>query len=231
MAVINRSEVLFWELMPLEGTHNWRDYVNIATHRGLPLVLFVQAFDKGGSSSQIEEEVHVHQDTTQQEATEDITNSTHGPNEDNNDEGHEGVANNPPREATREIDEGEVNPDIVARFERENDDHTHAVDDDSSEDEKESHVPHDWSTYEFSNLSVHEREAVAWEYRENEVCLGALYRSGDDVKEAIKRWSTLSLQRQFRVLKSSPHIYEVCCVKSKVQNSPLIARYCPLLAF
>ena len=54
MAAINRSEVLFWELMPLEGTHNWRDYVNIATHRGLPLVLFVQAFDKGGSSSQIE---------------------------------------------------------------------------------------------------------------------------------------------------------------------------------
>ena len=48
--------------MPLEGTHNWRDYVNIATHRGLPLVLFVQAFDKGGSSSQIEEEVHVHQE-------------------------------------------------------------------------------------------------------------------------------------------------------------------------
>ena len=37
--------------------------MNIATHRGLPLVLFVQAFDKGGSSSQIEEEVYVHQDT------------------------------------------------------------------------------------------------------------------------------------------------------------------------
>jgi len=54
MAVINRTEVLFWELMPLEGTHNWRDYVNIATHHGLPLVLFVQAFDKGGSSRQIE---------------------------------------------------------------------------------------------------------------------------------------------------------------------------------
>ena len=77
-------------------------------------------------------------------------------------------------------------------------------------------VPHDWSTYEFSNLSVHEREAVAWEYRENEVCLGALYRSGDDVKEAIKRWSTLSLQRQFRVLKRSLHVYEVCCLKAIV---------------
>ena len=77
--------------------------MNIATHRGLPLVLFVQAFDKGGSCSQIEEEVHVHQDTTQQEATEDITESTHGPNEDNNDEGHEGVGNNPPCEATERL--------------------------------------------------------------------------------------------------------------------------------
>ena len=50
--------------MPLEETNNWRDYVNIAAQRGLPpLVLFVQAFDKVGSSSQIEEEVYVHQDT------------------------------------------------------------------------------------------------------------------------------------------------------------------------
>ena len=49
--------------MPLEETNNWRDYVNIVAQRGLPLVLFVQAFDKVGSSSQIEEEVYVHQDT------------------------------------------------------------------------------------------------------------------------------------------------------------------------
>ena len=86
------------------------------------------------------------------------------------------------------------------------------MDDDFSDDEDEHHVPHDWPTYDFLNLSVHEREGVGWEYKENEVLLGALCRSGDDVKDAIKRRSTLSLQTQFRVLKSSPHVYEVCCV-------------------
>ena len=37
---------MFWELLPLEGTQNWRNYVNISSSRGLPLVLFVQAFEK-----------------------------------------------------------------------------------------------------------------------------------------------------------------------------------------
>ena len=49
MAVVSRSEPIFWELLPLEGTQNWRNYVNISSSRGLPLVLFVQfvqAFEK-----------------------------------------------------------------------------------------------------------------------------------------------------------------------------------------
>jgi hypothetical protein len=33
------------------------------------------------------------------------------------------------------------------------------------------------------------------------------------VKDAVKRWSTLTLQREFRVVKSSPHIYDVHCLK------------------
>ena len=37
---------MFWELLPLEGTQNWRNYVNISTSRWLPLALFVQAFEK-----------------------------------------------------------------------------------------------------------------------------------------------------------------------------------------
>ena len=46
MAVVSRREPVFWELLPLEGTQNWRKYVNISTSRGLPLALFVQAFEK-----------------------------------------------------------------------------------------------------------------------------------------------------------------------------------------
>jgi hypothetical protein len=54
---------------------------------------------------------------------------------------------------------------------------------------------------------------VAWEYRENAVSVGAMYKSVVEVKDAVKRWSTLTLQREFRVVKSSPHIYDVQCLK------------------
>ena len=46
MAVVSRREPVFWELLPLEGTQNCRNYVNISSNRDLPLVLFVQAFEK-----------------------------------------------------------------------------------------------------------------------------------------------------------------------------------------
>ena len=46
MAVVSQREPVFWELLPFEGTQNWRNYVNISTSRGLPLALFVQAFEK-----------------------------------------------------------------------------------------------------------------------------------------------------------------------------------------
>jgi hypothetical protein len=54
---------------------------------------------------------------------------------------------------------------------------------------------------------------VAWEYRENAVSVGAMYKSAVEVKDAMKRWSTLTLQREFKVVKSSLHIYDVQCMK------------------
>ena len=74
---------------------------------------------------------------------------------------------------------------------------------------------HNWSGYDFSKLSVNEGEAVPWEYKKNEVCIGSLYANSDTRKEAIKRWSTLSLQRQFKVVKSSSRAYDVRCVRSE----------------
>jgi hypothetical protein len=40
-----------------------------------------------------------------------------------------------------------------------------------------------------------------------------MYKSAVEVKDAVKRWSTLTLQREFRVVKSSPHVYDVQCLK------------------
>jgi hypothetical protein len=53
---------------------------------------------------------------------------------------------------------------------------------------------------------------VAWEYRENAVSVGAMYKSAVEVKDAVKRWSTLTLQREFRVVKSYPHTHTDMCV-------------------
>jgi hypothetical protein len=36
-----------------------------------------------------------------------------------------------------------------------------------------------------------------------------MYKSAVEVKDAVKRWATLTLRREFRVVKSSPHIYDV----------------------
>jgi hypothetical protein len=87
------------------------------------------------------------------------------------------------------------------------------LEEDSSDDEDDPLVPRDWDSYNFSQLSVNAGENVAWEYRENAVSVGAMYKSAVEVKDAVKRWSTLTLQREFRVVKSSPHIYDVHCLK------------------
>jgi hypothetical protein len=88
------------------------------------------------------------------------------------------------------------------------------VEEKSSDDEDDPLIPKDWDSYNFSQLSVNAGENVAWENRENAVSVGAMYKSAVEVKNAMKRWSTLTLQREFRVVKSSPHIYDVKCLKS-----------------
>jgi hypothetical protein len=55
MTLINRSEHVYWELVPL-GTPRWRSFIRNACRVYLPVILFVQVFQKGGSSSQVHEE-------------------------------------------------------------------------------------------------------------------------------------------------------------------------------
>ena len=115
------------------------------------------------------------------------------------------------------IDEGVDNPEVLRQYEREFEDDERALEEECSADEDEEHdehVPRDWQNFDFSQFSVNDGENVPCEYRENEVCVGGMYPTTEHVKDAVKRWSTLNLHREFRVLKSSPSIYEVCCVKS-----------------
>jgi hypothetical protein len=57
MALINKSQHVYWELMSFEGTPRWRSFIRNACRVGL-LMLFVQVFQKGGSNSQVHEEMN-----------------------------------------------------------------------------------------------------------------------------------------------------------------------------
>ncbi|KAG2584290.1 hypothetical protein PVAP13_6KG291406 [Panicum virgatum] len=174
MTVVSRREPIFWELLPLEGTQNWRNYVNISSCRGLPLVLFVQAFGKISFRIEAGGDYEGQGDIVSEE-----TETMHEPHEEG---------------ATGQANEEENIPEIVEEFQRESEQQHNAMNDVSSDDDDDDdyyHVPHNWSGYDFSKLSVNEGEAVPWEYRQNEVCIGLVYANSDNMKEAIKRWSTL----------------------------------------
>jgi mRNA-degrading endonuclease YafQ of YafQ-DinJ toxin-antitoxin module len=101
----------------------------------------------------------------------------------------------------------------MRQFNAEIDNYERGLEDDSSDDEDESIMPSDWEGYDCSQLTVNPSVNVAWEYRENEVCEGAPYANSGELKDAVKRWSTLTLNMGFRVLKSSLVVYDVRCVK------------------
>jgi hypothetical protein len=78
MALINRSESLYWELMPLQGTEHWRSYIKTACEIGLLVMLFIQVVHKAGSSSQVYEEGSAaHQGEAELEAGEMVLELSH----------------------------------------------------------------------------------------------------------------------------------------------------------
>ena len=94
------------------------------------------------------------------------------------------------------IDEGEENPEVLRQYDREHEDDEHALQEEWSDDEDEDedhedhdeHVPRDWQNYDFSQFSVNNGRTVSWEYRENEVCVTAIYPTTAYLKDAVKRW-------------------------------------------
>jgi hypothetical protein len=200
MALFNRREPKFWELMHLEGTENWRRYARSACTIGASVVLLVQFVPN----------------VQPNEEAEGQGQSSHhgGEGGEGGQEEHGGAEEEQDGdEAIGVVDEGEEDPEVMRQFNAEIDDYERALEDDSSDDEDESIMPSDWESYNFSQLTVNPGVNMAWEYRENEVCEGALYANSGELKDAVKRWSTLTLNREFRVLKSSPTVYDVRCVK------------------
>jgi hypothetical protein len=186
MTLINRSESVCWKLMPLQGTEYWRSYIKTTCEIGLPVMLFIQVVHKAGSSSQVHEEgSDAHQGEAELQAgNSPATEPQEGDGASTEEEEGDGDT---PFESRCEIDEGEVNEEVLKRYKME------ADEDECGLEEDDPLVPRDWESYNFSQLSVNLCENVSWEYRDNKVSIGAMYKSAVEVKDAVKRWATLTL--------------------------------------
>jgi sugar phosphate permease len=108
MALINRSEHLYWELVPHEGTPQWRSFIRNACLVGLLVILFIQVFQKGSSSSQVHEEA------------EDVDEGRGGEEGEGAEEGDsEGEQTSRGYDVTGSIDEGQENPKVMRHYQRE----------------------------------------------------------------------------------------------------------------
>ena len=126
-------------------------------------MLFIQAFEKISFSTETGGD---HEG--QEDIVPEYTETMHEPHEEGGeleiveDDRH---AAHESRQATGQADEGENIPEIVEEFQREGEQHHNVMNDDSSNDDDDGddyHVPHNWSGYDFSKLSVNEGEVVPW---------------------------------------------------------------------
>jgi hypothetical protein len=140
-ALINRSESLYWELMPLQGTEHWRSYIKTACEAGLPEMLFIQGVHKAGSSSQVPEEgSDAHQGEAELQAGDGPATE---PQQDGASTEEEEGDGDTPFEARGEIDEGEVNEEVIRWYKMEADEDECGLEEDSSDDEDDPLVPRD----------------------------------------------------------------------------------------
>jgi hypothetical protein len=123
-------------------------------------------------------------------------------------------------EAEGVADEGEVLPSIVQQMHNESMEAAHMEEYEYSSDE-EYPIPSQWSNPGFGNPMVSDARQQEHEYRENEVVKGAKYSSGDDVKDAVKRWA-LSLGKEFRVARSSSSVGGLYCRRS---SKPFVPKF------
>jgi hypothetical protein len=119
MALINRSTPVYWELVALEGTPRWKGFIRNACWVGLPVILFVQTYQKGGSSSQVHEEVA---DVDEGEGGEEGEGVEEGEDAEEGEQQEEEEGDSEGEEASKGyivtgvIDEGEENPEVMRQY-------------------------------------------------------------------------------------------------------------------
>ncbi|WVZ98697.1 hypothetical protein U9M48_044097 [Paspalum notatum var. saurae] len=183
-AVTTRSSShVYWELVSID---------NAPSGRGLLMLARGVAYEKEnveGENAQAYDEATVVEQV--------VENNVNELNEIGVDE--QGERSETVREPKGEVDQGEEIPGLVEQMQREDTEADVRVDEDSDhEDDTLNQVPSQWTNYDHSQPMVNE---------------GAIYHSKIELKEAVQRWSVKCLRKEFRVVKSSPQVYDVKCIR------------------
>src|SRR6266540_1408302 len=190
---------VLWELMPIRKTVDWKMYIEAAFERGWPLAMLVQSHEKPQVAAATEEY--------------EGTRSAQREGEQAKEEEEQSLeVRVTETEAQGQADEGERIPRIVEQMQNEDEEIEQMQQCGDSSDKEGDPMPTEWREQGFGNPMVQDGRCPKWEYRENEVVQGSKYPTIDAVKEAVKLWS-LSLRKEFRVVKCSSSTYEVKCVK------------------
>lgn len=83
-------------------------------------------------------------------------------------------------------------------------------DDEGSSDEDGAPIPWEWNRFDAEGLCTHDEHESLWEYHATEVRLHSMFADKTSLQDAIKLWA-MSMQRTFRVVKSSQEQYTVKC--------------------
>jgi hypothetical protein len=125
--------------MPLQGTEHWRSYIKTTCDIGLPVMLFIQVVHMARSSSQVlVSDAHQGEAKVQAgdgPATEPREEGDGGSGEEEEGHGHTHFKG--------AIDEGEVNEELLRRFEMEANGDECGLEKESSDDEDDPLVPRD----------------------------------------------------------------------------------------
>ena len=205
-----------WVLKPINRTREWKLWFSETRAAAYgQFILFVQFSNKGMDEALALSQLRM-EDTHEPEAfDEDDVVQTVASGSSNTAEYVQGQA-----------DEGEVRHDLVrtmeledqrasteiAEIEAADQEGGDGADADSTEDEDHTvdPVPAAWNTEVAGGMNVEEGRHNPWEYRQNEVLEGAIYRDKESVKNAVKLWA-MSTQREFRTKTTTPIQYSVVC--------------------
>ena len=185
-----------WELKYISNTEDWKMYMQAALERDWYLAMLVQIHEKP---------CHV-----VERSPSGSEPDAQGEGEEEQDEEADDHVSEP--EPQGHADEGERIPEIIEQMVNEDLEAEHMQDLDDSSDDEGYIVPAEWRERGFGNSVIQDGGRQHWEYGANVVVQGAKYPNIDALKEAVKQWS-ISLRREFRVVKSGSKEYEVKCLK------------------